>query len=123
MRASRGLALLLAILLSGGHMAALQVVAWAGMLTSRTQTMSWSAAISSTFSGAAPCRVCRAVSVLAVEAPQASVTPTVKPDLAPPTVVTWILPAPQVAQVPPVALSALVTLWTGDVPTPPPQGC
>ena len=123
MRASRGLALLLAILLIGGHAAALQVVAWAGMLASRSQTMSWSTAVSSTFSGAAPCRVCRVVSALTTEAPQAAAAPTVKPDLALPSVLAWIMPAPSVTQRCPAAVPALATLWTGDVPTPPPQGC
>jgi len=48
----------LVAVLTGGHVALLQSVAWAGMLATRTQTQGWSQAVESTFSGKAPCRMC-----------------------------------------------------------------
>lgn len=68
----------LIVILTGGHLAVLQTIAWAGMLTTRTMATSWSEATASTFSGDAPCELCKAVAQMkAAEQPNA-------PDRAPP---------------------------------------
>ena len=45
----------------GGHWAILQTVAWTGMLVDYSRHASWSGAIEKTFSGRAPCKMCRAI--------------------------------------------------------------
>lgn len=54
------LGLMLAVLL-GGHWLALQSVAWVGMIISYSQTATLSEAVSKTFDGKHPCRMCLAV--------------------------------------------------------------
>lgn len=46
----------------GGHWAVLQVVAWAGMAANFSQTDSFPVAISKTFDGKNPCKLCKVVS-------------------------------------------------------------
>lgn len=46
----------------GGHWAVLQVVAWAGMAANFSQTDSLPIAISKTFNGKNPCKLCKLVS-------------------------------------------------------------
>jgi hypothetical protein len=62
---TRHLATVLAIasvlLASGGHWLLLQSVAWGGMLISYSTTTSLSEAISRTFDGKHPCRLCKVV--------------------------------------------------------------
>lgn len=60
----RVLSVLLVVSLVVGHVATLQLIAWTGMLIARTQTMSWSAAVTSTFSNQQPCPLCRVVRAL-----------------------------------------------------------
>jgi hypothetical protein len=55
------IALVLAVALLGGHLAALQAVGWAGMLIERMPSRGVVAAVTSTFSGAEPCDVCTVV--------------------------------------------------------------
>ena len=52
---------LLALRLLGGDVAMLQVVAWTGMIVSRTAERGVAAAVESTFEGEEPCPLCRAV--------------------------------------------------------------
>ncbi len=52
---------LLALRLLGGDMAMLQVVAWTGMIVSRTAERGVAAAVESTFEGDEPCPLCKAV--------------------------------------------------------------
>lgn len=58
---SRTLALLACIHLLGGHWAALQVVAWGGMLWSNLQETSLTLALTETFDGAHPCDLCDSI--------------------------------------------------------------
>lgn len=51
-------ALVLALLMCGGHWGIWQVFAWGDMLVERSQHMSFSEAVSSTFSGLDPCEHC-----------------------------------------------------------------
>ena len=58
------LALMMAVFLTGGHVALLQVVAWSEMLIVRSQQQGWSGAVSSTFDGRHPCSMCMAIQSL-----------------------------------------------------------
>jgi hypothetical protein len=51
-----------ALYLSGAHWMVLQTTAWTGMLVSRSLTASVEEAISSTFDGKHPCRLCDVIS-------------------------------------------------------------
>lgn len=46
---------------TGGHWAVLQTVAWADMLAKNLQTESFEVAISKTFGGAHPCKLCKQI--------------------------------------------------------------
>lgn len=46
----------------GGHWAILQSIAWANMLADNLQTNNFAEAISKTFDGDHPCRMCKAIS-------------------------------------------------------------
>lgn len=61
MRSRRFIAFMLAAVLLGGHWAALQSIAWAGMLVARLQVMSVKKAIETTFDGDHPCSMCKAI--------------------------------------------------------------
>lgn len=61
MRLRRIIAFMLAAVLLGGHWAALQSIAWAGMLAARVQVMSVKKAIETTFDGDHPCPMCKAI--------------------------------------------------------------
>jgi hypothetical protein len=58
-----GHALLIVALLAatGGHWALLQTVAWTNMLAENLQTCSVSAAVTKTFDGNHPCRLCKQI--------------------------------------------------------------
>lgn len=57
------LLLILALLgATGGHWAVLQTIAWAGMLATNLQTESVGEAISKTFDGEHPCKMCKQIS-------------------------------------------------------------
>ena len=58
----RFLTWVLALLLIGGHVAGLQVVAWVGMLAARAPEQGFVRAAESTFDGDHPCSLCLAVS-------------------------------------------------------------
>lgn len=55
------LAIFLSLRLLGGDGAALQVVAWAGMIVSRAPDQGLAAAVESTFDGKHPCPLCKAL--------------------------------------------------------------
>ena len=59
-----GHALLIAALLvaTGGHWAVLQTVAWTNMLASNLRTDPLETAVSKTFDGKHPCKLCKAIS-------------------------------------------------------------
>jgi len=54
----RALAIVCALHLSGAHWAALQTVAWTGMLVTRSQTEGVEEAVRTTFDGQHPCKLC-----------------------------------------------------------------
>jgi len=47
---------------TGGHWAVLQTIAWADMLTTNLQTESVANALTKTFDGAHPCKMCKQIS-------------------------------------------------------------
>lgn len=47
--------------IAGGHWAVLQAVAWTGMVIEYSQSSTFSAAMKKTFSGEAPCTMCRSI--------------------------------------------------------------
>jgi len=47
--------------IAGGHWAALQTVAWTGMIIEYSKDSSLGAALSKTFSGQAPCKLCHSI--------------------------------------------------------------
>ena len=57
----RSIAILVLIVISGGHWPALQGVAWITMLVSNFRTCSISDAMSHTFDGRHPCPLCKAI--------------------------------------------------------------
>ena len=59
----------LALVLSGGHLTLLQGLAWAGMIATRSLDRGFDEAVASTFSGAEPCPMCRAVQKLSDTGP------------------------------------------------------
>ena len=88
-RSTRFISTLLCLALVVGNAASLQVIAWIGMVTMRTAEQGLSAAVSSTFSGRQPCRLCRAAAAFnQVDNSATDPTPTVKKavkvDLIPP---------------------------------------
>lgn len=50
---------------SGSHLAALQAVAWVGMFVDHVQDASFAEALSATFDGEQPCRLCEVIAVAA----------------------------------------------------------
>ena len=61
------LAGIMILMMSGGHVALLQVTAWSSMLLQRAPDMGWQLAVNSTFDGSAPCSLCHAVDDLQTE--------------------------------------------------------
>lgn len=61
-RYSKWLTVLVLVLTMGGHWAFLQGVAWVGMAANYSQTETFSEALSKTFDGEHPCRLCKFVS-------------------------------------------------------------
>ena len=59
--AFRLLTVICALHVSGAHWAALQTLAWTGMLVKRTQEVSVEEAVRTTFDGEHPCALCHAV--------------------------------------------------------------
>lgn len=60
-RCGKLLVVLMLVLTTGAHWAALQTVAWATMLAGNLCTESVSKAVSNTFDGAHPCPLCKAI--------------------------------------------------------------
>jgi hypothetical protein len=60
----RGLIWFMALVLLGGSESALRVVAWTGMVATRTQQLGFSTAVSTTFDGLHPCALCRAIAAM-----------------------------------------------------------
>jgi hypothetical protein len=59
---ANSLALCAALMLIGGHWAALQLVAWTGMLWTYSSTGSLVTAVEKTFDGQHPCDLCKTIS-------------------------------------------------------------
>lgn len=127
MRPLRACALMLVLLLVGGHTAALQLAGWAGMLAERTQSMALGTAVRTTFDGSSPCRICYAVRDLQQTTAVHAAGPVRKaalpqPDFAP--LVSVVLPEPSLPLTVLMNPAAWVVpgAWRADVPTPPPRG-
>ena len=88
------IALVLAVALLGGHLAALQAVGWAGMLIERMPSRGVVAAVTSTFSGAEPCDVCTVVQDARDRDRAPSGVPTVQVKKMEAVVEPWLLPQP-----------------------------
>jgi hypothetical protein len=78
-----------------GNAACLQVVAWVGMVATRTVEQGLPAAVESTFSGKRPCQMCRVVVALerqgdAARDPSPSMKKTMKIDLVQPVVAVLV---------------------------------
>ena len=65
--------------IAGGHWAVLQTVAWTGMVVEYSKNSGLGAAVSKTFSGKAPCKMCRAIE--AGKQKENRLPLTVKPDI------------------------------------------
>lgn len=61
LRFGKWLVVVVLVCATGGHWAALQSAAWAGMIFSYSQTDSLSVALEKTFSGQHPCKLCKVV--------------------------------------------------------------
>ncbi len=88
--------LILALLgATGGHWAVLQTIAWADMLATNLQTESVGAAITKTFDGAHPCKMCKQISAGKKEEKKTDLTLQIKKlefvSLRP----AWLILAPQ----------------------------
>ncbi len=60
-RPAHVLAILAALQILGGHWVVVQSVAWMGMLAEYSQEGTWTEAVSKTFDGKHPCKLCSAV--------------------------------------------------------------
>jgi hypothetical protein len=60
-RPAQFLAILAALQILGGHWMVVQSVAWMGMLMEYSQSGTWEEAVSKTFDGKHPCKLCSAV--------------------------------------------------------------
>lgn len=124
--------LALVLVLTLGHSAGMQVVAWASMLVSRVATESVSQAVLSTFDGSAPCDLCIIASALG-DAERSPALPVgddgnprlpmkvVKPDLMP----AVVLPVFELAEARETAVMLMILAQTSPpgcvlTPEPPP---
>ena len=118
-RLFRLLALLAALQLLGGHWVVLQTAAWVGMTVEYSKTESLPEALSKTFDGQHPCKLCVAVKQgRSEEQNQAQIKIALKTE----AILTAIVSAPSPAAIPikfPV-VRPMVSLRTTAPPTPPP---
>ncbi len=121
----RPLAILLVVLLAGGHLAVLQAVAWTTMFAAQVGVAANVVeAARATFDGEHPCRLCLAVDQLATAAvdPGLPSPKAVKViDKAPLSAVVILVPDP-VRDIPPLPVTCVASVEPGEVETPPPQG-
>jgi hypothetical protein len=130
-RVLRCCCLVLALLISGGHLAVLQGVAWAGMIAARAPEQGLAAAVQS-LDGSAPCQLCRTVRGLDQDSERGTANPAPnKPDATAMKPVKDALPMsglPDFAS--PATMSTFAVAWRHDGPRfapsapepPPPQG-
>ena len=120
----------LTLMLASGHIAALQVIAWSGMLVTRTYEGDLKSAVASTFSGAHPCSMCKMVGTLTdaehvdsatKSPPKKAEKPMKKSDALPDHV--WFVAAERVASIDrkPQILGDLVAQWVLTPEPPPPR--
>ena len=114
--------LILALLgATGGHWAVLQTIAWADMLAKNLQTESVGEAITKTFDGAHPCKMCKQISAGKKAEKKADLTLQIKKlefvSIRP----AWLILAPQEFQtVPETALNFESIPHRPSVPPPRP---
>ncbi len=72
------LMILAMVSIAGGHWAVLQSVAWAGMVVEYSKTSTLGAAVVKTFSGEAPCHLCKTIE--AGKKQESHLPTSVKPD-------------------------------------------
>lgn len=60
-RIGHGLLIVALLAATGGHWALLQTVAWSNMLATNLRTESFSEAVTKTFDGQHPCKMCKAI--------------------------------------------------------------
>lgn len=115
------LAVILAVALSVGlHWALLQSVAWTGMFVTLAQQTTLREALTKTFDGKNPCRLCKLVREgQQSEQEKASVLPLVKIESVPGAVAFVLLPPIPVVDLP--ALDQLGPQRTSSPPSPPPK--
>ena len=83
-RLKKFLVVIVLVLTTGLHWAALQTVAWTTMLANNLRTQSVSEAISKTFDGEHPCPLCKAIATGKKSEKQSeSVSPTLKMEFPP----------------------------------------
>jgi hypothetical protein len=124
---------LLALRLLGGDVAMLQIVAWTGMLVSRTAERGVAAAVESTFDGDEPCPLCKAVKAVQ-QSDQKEEQPANPEGLITKLKLKDMLRADDLAALPPAAIPLLSTAPSMDAvrcgpapsdapPVPPPRMC
>ncbi len=113
--------LILALLgATGGHWAVLQTVAWADMLTKNLQTESVASAITKTFDGEHPCKMCKQISAGKKAEKKADLPLQIKKLEFVSQRPVFVFAAPQDFQLVPVLLSSLDGL-THRPTVPPPR--
>jgi hypothetical protein len=118
-RLFRLLALLAALQLLGGHWVVLQTAAWVGMTVEYSKTESLPEALSKTFDGQHPCKLCVAVKQgRSEEQNQAQIKIALKTEAILTAIVSAPSPAAILIKFPVVC--PMVSLRTTAPPTPPP---
>jgi hypothetical protein len=113
--AAIALSLVLGVVLAGGHLALLQGVAWASMLVSRAGTQPLAAAVRTTFDGAHPCALCRAIELHDHDAPPAKPAPELAAKLL--KKAECLLPDAWRGAVPSVVVARLAAATRADAPS------
>lgn len=121
------MSIVLCLTLALGNGACLQVIAWAGMLATRTADQGLSNAVESTFSGKRPCHLCCVVAALDRQddagAPPTATKKMVKADLFAPVVAIEVVGwSGKVVRPPMVDHRLPVRLLAPPEPPPPRQG-
>ncbi len=115
--------LLAAFALAGGHWAALQSIAWTGMLFAYSKDAGFIQGVEKTFSGEAPCPLCEKIAQgreyeESQKTGDRAMPEALKAALTQPATLPFrhSLPAP-----PPVAPSDFLSHWRAEIDPPPPR--